>query len=122
MIQKIARALVLIPLAIVLVAFAVANRQAVLISFDPFNPVEPAFSLRLPLYVLILLMVIAGVILGGIAAWLRQGRWRGRARAAESQARELKAEHDRLRRSAAAAPAPLPVEHAARLSIPPPAG
>ena len=90
MMRKIVKALVLIPLAIILIALAVANRQVVTVSFDPFDRVDPAFSLALPLYVLILALVIAGVILGGVAAWMRQGKWRGRARQAETQARELR--------------------------------
>jgi len=125
MIRKIVKALVLIPLAIVLVAFAVANRQVVTISFDPFDRAEPAFSLALPLYALILALVIAGVMVGGIAAWLRQGKWRGRARRAETRARELRLENDQLKRRDGAAPAGTPppaVERASRLSIPPPAG
>ena len=98
MIRKIVRALVLIPLAIILIALAVANRQVVTVSFDPFDRAEPAFSLALPLYVLILALVIAGVVLGGVAAWMRQGRWRGRARQAETQAHELRLENDQLKR------------------------
>ncbi|MPZ36825.1 MAG: DUF1049 domain-containing protein [Rhizobiales bacterium] len=122
--RKIVRALILIPLAIVLVAFAVANRQAVTVSFDPFNPAEPAVSLMLPLYALILALVIAGVILGGAAAWMRQGKWRGRAREAEARARELRTENDQLKRRDGPAPAKAPatVDPATRLSIPPPAG
>jgi uncharacterized integral membrane protein len=123
MIRKIVKALILVPLAIVLIAFAVANRQTVTVSLDPFDKVEPAFSLALPLYVLILALVIAGVIVGGIAAWMRQGRWRGRARLAESKARELRAENDQLkRRDGAVAPGTRSTaDHASRLSIPPPA-
>jgi uncharacterized integral membrane protein len=124
MIRKIVRALILIPLAIVLVAFAVANRQSVTVSFDPFDRVEPAFSVAVPLYVLILALVIAGVIVGGVAAWVRQGEWRWRARRAESQTRDLRAENDRLKRRDTTAPlgTPAAVDHAPRLSIPPPAG
>jgi len=126
MIQKIVRALVLVPLAILIVSLAVANRQSVLISFDPFNTTDPAFSLALPLYALILLLIIVGVVVGGIASWLRQSRWRSRARMAEAQARELKAENDELKRRDTGAPptAPLAIEHAppARIGIPPPAG
>ena len=98
MIRKIVKAFVLIPLALILIAFAVANRQTVTVSFDPFDKVDPAFSLALPLYVVILALVIAGVIIGGVAAWMRQGKWRGRARLAEGQARELRTENDRLKR------------------------
>jgi uncharacterized integral membrane protein len=124
MIRKIVRALILIPLAIVLVALAVANRHPVTISFDPFNPTEPAFSLTIPLYVLILALVIAGVILGGVASWIRQGKWRGRARHAEVRARALRTENDQLkRREGAVSPATATVRanHAPRLTIPPPA-
>jgi len=123
MMRKIVRALVLIPLAIILIAFAVANRQTVTVSFDPFDKAEPAVSLALPLYVLILALVIAGVVIGGVAAWMRQGKWRGRARVAESQARELRLENDRLkRRDGSARPGATPaVDHAPRLRIPPPA-
>jgi uncharacterized integral membrane protein len=124
MMRKIVRALVLIPLAIILIAFAVANRQVVTVSFDPFDTADPAFSLALPLYVLILALVIAGVILGGAAAWMRQGRWRGRARAAEGQARELRLENEQLKRRDGSVPGgarPTALDHAPRLRIPPPA-
>jgi uncharacterized integral membrane protein len=123
MIHKIVKALILVPLAIILIAFAVANRQTITVSFDPFDKTEPAFSLALPLYVLILALVIAGVIVGGIAAWMRQGKWRWRARLAESKARELRVENDQLKRRDGAVPSSVPpsAAHAPRLSIPPPA-
>ena len=44
MFRKLVTALVLVPLAIVFVAFAVANRQAVVVSFDPFDHVHPALT------------------------------------------------------------------------------
>ncbi len=124
MIRKIVKALILVPLALVLIAFAVANRQTVTVSFDPFDKAEPAFALALPLYVLILALVIAGVIVGGTAAWMRQGKWRWRARLAEGKARELRTENDRLKRRDGSVPPGTPpgVDHAPRLSIPPPAG
>lgn len=124
MIRKIAKALVLIPLAIIIVALAVANRQIVTVSFDPFDRSEPAFSLALPLYVLILALVIAGVLLGGAAAWLRQGKWRWRARLAESQARELRLENDQLKRRDAPRLPGLPPagDTGSHLTIPPRAG
>ena len=123
MIGKIVKALILIPLALILISFAVANRQVVTVSFDPFDRADPAFSLALPLYVLILVLVIAGVIVGGTAAWMRQGKWRGRARLAEGQARELRAENTRLKRRDGVVPpgAPPALDPGSRLRIPPPA-
>ena len=98
MLRTIVTAVVLIPLAIVIVGFAVANRQAVTVSFDPFDASHPAYSMTLPLFVTIFLLVIFGVLVGGIAAWLRQGKWRSAARRAEADNRDLNAEVAMLRR------------------------
>jgi uncharacterized integral membrane protein len=125
MIRKLVTALILVPLAIVLIAFAVANRQSVVVSLDPFDHVHPALSLTVPLFALILALVIGGVIVGGVAAWLRQGKWRRAARLAHAETRELRAEVDRLKQrlGPAALPAePMPRDFTPRLSIPPPAG
>ena len=106
MIRKIVTALILVPLAIVVIALAVANRQTVVVSFDPFDQAHPAFARPLPLYALMLVLVIGGVVVGGVAAWLRQGKWRRAARLAHGQARELRAEVDRLKRRMGAAELP----------------
>jgi uncharacterized integral membrane protein len=98
MIRKIVLAVVLIPLAVLIVALAVANRQIVTVSFDPFSAAEPAFLLRAPLFVLVFVLVIAGVIIGGMASWLRQSRWRRAARAREAELQSARNEVDRLRR------------------------
>jgi uncharacterized integral membrane protein len=124
MIRKLVSALVLVPLAIVLIAFAVANRESIIVSLDPFDQANPALSIRLPLFVLILIVVIAAVILGGIAAWLRQSKWRRAARQAQAQVRELRAQLDVLERQNATAEPPPPVlrvRQTPRLRIPPPA-
>jgi len=98
MLRTIVTAVILVPLAIVIIGFAVANRQTVTISFDPFAATHPAYSTTLPLFVIVFLLVIFGVLVGGIAAWLRQSRWRSAARRAEAQARDLTAEVAMLRR------------------------
>jgi uncharacterized integral membrane protein len=122
MIRKIVTALILVPLAIVFITFAVANRQTVVVSLDPFDQAHPAFALALPLFALILVLVIGGVVVGGIAAWLRQSKWRRAARLAQAQARELRAEVDRLKRRMGELPAePMPAGYPPRLTIPPPA-
>jgi uncharacterized integral membrane protein len=97
MIRKILAAIVLVPLAIIIVGLAVANREIVTISFDPFNSVNPAFALKAPLFVLVLLLVIVGVLVGGIAAWLRQSKWRRVARRLDGELAGARAELDALR-------------------------
>jgi uncharacterized integral membrane protein len=125
MLRTIVTAVILIPLAIIIIGFAVANRQAVTISFDPFDASHPAYSTTLPLFVIIFLLVIFGVLVGGVAAWLRQGKWRSAARRAEAQNRELIAEVAMLRRRLELAERPdlpAPVERAPPLSLRSPTG
>jgi uncharacterized integral membrane protein len=98
MIRRALAILILGPLTVLIVALAVANRETVAISFDPFNAANPAYGVRLPLFLLVFLLVIAGVLIGGIAAWLRQSRWRRRARRVEVQLQRAEAEIERLKR------------------------
>jgi uncharacterized integral membrane protein len=100
MMRKVAAVLVLVPLGVLIVAFAVANRQTVVISFDPFSSADPAYAARLPLFLLIFALVILGVIVGGIAAWLRQASWRRTARALDADLRVLHQELEAMRRRA----------------------
>jgi hypothetical protein len=118
MIRKIVTALVLIFLALVLIAFAVANRQVVAVSLDPFDPGNPALVLSQPMYLLVFVVLIGGVMVGGCAAWLRQARWRARARRAEAQVSALRA---RLSEQAGAGPTAPPADERVRLMVPPPA-
>lgn len=100
MMRKITAVLVLVPLGVLIVAFAVANRQTVLVSFDPFSATDPAYAVRLPLFMLIFALVILGVIVGGFAAWLRQASWRRTARALDADVRVLHQELETIRRRA----------------------
>ena len=125
MIRKTVMALILVPLAIVLITFAVANRQTVVVSLDPFDQAHPALAVALPLFALVLVLLIGGVIVGGVAAWLKQAKWRRAARLAEAEARELRAEVDRLKQRTAPTQLlaePMPAGYAPQLTIPPPAG
>ena len=90
MLNRIVAAVVLVPLAVIIVAFAMANRESVTVSFDPFGGAQPAASMTLPLFVLIILLLIIGVVIGGLASWLRQGKWRGAARRLERDLRQLR--------------------------------
>ena len=104
MLRKIISAIIVIPLLIVVVGFAVANRQAVTVSFDPFSSQEPAYAVTLPLFVIIFVLLIIGVIVGGVAAWMRQSAWRRSARRIDAQVRDLHSEVDAMRANSSAPP------------------
>jgi uncharacterized integral membrane protein len=98
--RKFLTALVVIPLGIFFVIFAVANRHLVTVSFDPFNSVTPAVAITLPLFVVIIAVAMLGVLAGGMATWFRQGRFRRAARQSEAEARQMRTELAGLRQTA----------------------
>ena len=121
LIRKIIAALVLVPLGIVLIAFAVANRQQITVSFDPFNPAQPIYSTTVWLFVPIFAALILGVAIGGCASWLRHGRWRRMARRFERELAKLRNELESHKRAAAVSTGfPQRAEPPERLRLKPP--
>ena len=93
---------VFVPLAIILVALAVANRGAAPFTLDPFNPGKPALTWQVPLFVLLFAAIALGMIVGSLATWVKQGRYR-------KLARQRSQEAEVLRQAAARTPAqPVP--------------
>ena len=88
---------VLLPIAIVVVALSVANRASVTFSLDPIGAAAPGWSASGPLYVFLFAAVALGIVIGGVAAWLRQGRWRHAARVERANAERLRTEVAQLR-------------------------
>ena len=103
MFRRIVTIVVLGPIALLILLAAVANRQPVTVSLDPFLSGDRAFAFTMPLFITLLLTLIVGVIVGGAATWLRQGKWRRAARAAQAEARALREETATLRHRLAAA-------------------
>jgi uncharacterized integral membrane protein len=126
MFRKVITAIIVIPPAALLIAFAVANRHSVTVSFDPFSSASPAYAATLPLFAVVLLVLIVGVVVGGVAAWIRQSKWRRMARQLDGEVRQLRTELDDLRRRftvnepGAAPPQTSFFDPTARAAIPPP--
>ena len=95
-IRRLATAVFLLPLFGVILAFAVANRHLVTVSADPFTPEQPVLRVSLPLFLVILLAVILGVLVGGIATWAGQAKWREAARRYRAELQALRASHGGL--------------------------
>jgi uncharacterized integral membrane protein len=93
------RLFVIVPIAIVLLMFAFANRHLVTLSFDPFAGNDVAGpSITAPLFILLILAIGVGVILGGVSSWFKQARLKRQLRDARAEAEEARAEAARLRR------------------------
>jgi uncharacterized integral membrane protein len=98
MLRRIAWLLVAVPAGLLLVTLAVANRHKVRLVLDPFRRADPVISLELPFYAYLFGALLAGVVIGGMATWMSQARWRRSARRRAVEARRWQAEADRLGR------------------------
>ena len=90
---------VFLPLAVVIVLFAVANRTWVTVSFDPFPGESPALAFTVPLFIVVFAGLIVGVVIGGLVSLARQWRLWRTARAAEDELARMKAEVESMRKS-----------------------
>src|SRR5258708_11579036 len=100
--RKFFTALIVIPLGLLFIVFAVANRHMITVSFDPFNSRDPSVGFSMPLFVVIIVVAILGVVAGGTATWFRQRHWRRAARQWEAEARQAQAQLAELRSGAMA--------------------
>jgi len=84
--------------AIVLITLALANRHSVTLKLDPFNPGQPVLDMHGQFFLFLFAALIAGVVLGGMATWFSQAKWRFTARTRTQEAMRWKAEAERLSR------------------------
>jgi uncharacterized integral membrane protein len=107
MASKIVGWVVLVPLCLGLILFALANRHFVAISFNPFvstdTVVAPGYGV--PLFVVLYIVLLVGVLLGGIATWFAQARHRRGEKHWRREAHQLNGELEALRRNQGLAPA-----------------
>jgi uncharacterized integral membrane protein len=89
--KSVIKGLILLPIAVVFLCFAVANRQSVTVFFDPFVSNDQDYAVAVPLFLVFILALMAGVLIGGVASWLNQSKHRRAARAAKAEAERLKA-------------------------------
>jgi NhaP-type Na+/H+ or K+/H+ antiporter len=89
-----------LPIAIIVIAFSVANREWIRVSFDPIHHDFPWATIDLPRWALFFAGVFFGLIAGWIAAWVNQGKWRRAARVHRSELQHHQEELARLRREA----------------------
>ena len=86
MLKRLVALLIAIPVGILVIAISVANRQPVTLSVPPSTADGPAFaSATLPFFAFLFITLFLGLVLGSMATWFGQSRYR-------KQAREMKTE------------------------------
>jgi uncharacterized integral membrane protein len=101
--RSLLRVFVYVPLGLLILFFALANRGSVRISLDPFpggGLTGPSFEA--PLFLVVLTSAALGVIAGGASSWLSHRRVRRVAKRALAEAAQAKEEVEQLRRQALA--------------------
>ncbi|HUI95198.1 MAG TPA: lipopolysaccharide assembly protein LapA domain-containing protein [Xanthobacteraceae bacterium] len=115
MLRKLLSLFILGPIVVLLVALCVVNKDRVTVALDPLGATGSTLVWHPRVFELSLALLTLGVIVGGIATWLGQAKWRRRARRLERELAAARAEADRLR----AQPPIVPLEAAPRALRPP---
>ena len=91
--KTVVRLLLFAVIGIPMLAFAVANRHLIAIGLDPMASQLPEGAPKFPLFVVVFGALLLGVLLGGIAAWLGQGKHRRAARHNRAELERLRNEN-----------------------------
>jgi ABC-type multidrug transport system fused ATPase/permease subunit len=92
------RYMTLFLIAIVAIAFAVANRHFVRFVLDPVAGPDSTVSFEAPFFIFLFCALLTGFAIGAFATWLGQSRWRNAAKRRAHELFELKKENERLTR------------------------
>src|SRR4029079_16295497 len=101
MLRRIVGWVVLVPLCLVLIVFALANQQLVVVNFNPLVPSEALTTpgVGVPLFLVLFAVLLFGVLLGGIATWFAQAPHRRDERSYKREAERLNREVSAMRRT-----------------------
>jgi len=85
--------LILAPIVVLMLAFAYANRMWVTVSFNPLASADlPSALVPAPIYAVVFVSIMIGVIVGGSSTWFSQGRHRRALRHAKAELERLRSE------------------------------
>jgi len=99
--KSILRVIIFLPLALIILFFAMANRESVRIGLDPFAPSDGSGpSFEAPIFLVVLASMALGVLAGGVSSWLGHLPVRRAAKVARAEARKTRVEVEKLRQQA----------------------
>lgn len=99
--KKIVNLVVLLPLGVVLIVLAVANRQIVTLALNPFRPQDSVLAVSAPFFLFLFVALLLGMVLGSGLTWWTQGKYRKQARIEAREAVKWKSEHETARQQGA---------------------
>ena len=79
-VRKIVSLVIFLPLAIMLIVLCVANREPVRLALNPFQPSDTVLSVTGPLFLLLFLALLVGMLIGSLGTWFAQAKYRKQAR------------------------------------------
>ncbi len=95
------RIIFFVPLALIILFFAMANRSPVQIGLDPLlAPGESGPSFEAPLFLVVLVSMALGVLAGGASTWVSHMPVRRAAKVARAEIKKTRVEIDKLRQQA----------------------
>jgi hypothetical protein len=97
MLRKLLSLFILGPIVVLLVALSVGNKDRITVTLDPLGATGSTLVWHPRVFELSLVLLTLGVIVGGIATWFGQAKWRRRARQLARELAAARAEAERLR-------------------------
>ncbi|MBT3360528.1 MAG: LapA family protein [Rhodospirillales bacterium] len=92
--------IIMVPVALAVISFSVNNRGSITIDVWP-----APYSVEVPIFAVVLVSVLGGMVIGAIIAWFSGGRTRSRARSNARRAKTAEREAVALREQASEAEA-----------------
>ena len=100
------KAIILVPVSVLLIVFAVVNRAPVTLLLDPFDLTNPPLAITAPLFIIIFLSLMVGIAVGGVGVWISQAIHRQSLRHHKREAERYRNEIEELRRRSDLPPLP----------------
>ncbi len=79
----------LIPVGALVSVFAISNRQSASLAFAVLSADDPLLTVDIPIYLIVLVSIFVGILIGGISAWFAGSEVRSNARRLRRKTRTL---------------------------------
>jgi len=78
--KRIIMMFIMVPIALALIVFIIANREMMSVRFNPFDHEDQSWTIRAPAFIFLFACLGMGVVVGSVATWVGQHHYRRKAR------------------------------------------